>query len=147
MTQEEFKEMEDYVSKLDNQTLKHFIANMAWLQQKNPDVWKETLGDDYDSVKSPIWIQETKNYLWQEATRRGISVSDVQAEIYNIANKNTQDTITEMKSDSDFKALISKRKTQDQAKRVLGSILIAVVIIIAGLLIYKYVFKGNLNFA
>lgn len=147
MTQEEIKEIQDYVNKLDNQRLKYFLANISWLETKNPDVWKEAFGNEYDSVETPKLIQEFKNYSWQEASRRGISVSDVQSQIYEIAQKNTQDVLAGLKSDAEFQALFAKRQTQDQVKRVLGSILVALVIIIAGLLIYKYVFKGTLNFA
>lgn len=143
LSQQEITEINETLSKIDNDSLKKVIARIHWTDTTDATYWQTQLEGDY----SPQMVKDILNFLWQEVTRRGISVSEVQSEIYKIAQQSVEQNRADIKADADFQALVLKRGRQKQAGVIVRNIVIAIVIITALFLLYKYVLKGKLKFA
>jgi len=139
LTSDETKDLTDNLSKMDNESVKRAIAYITWAETISPEYWKNQLGDDYNQQR----VTDIKNFLWNDATKRGISVADVQAEIKTISQGDAVANIRHLKEDAIFKAISKKKSTN----KIIKNVLIVVVVVVAFVLIYKFLIKGKLNLA
>lgn len=138
LTEKEITDINETLSEMDNRELTLTIAYMHWVETTDPTFWQNELGDEY----SPQKVTDIKSFLWNEATKRGISVEEVRAAIRVMAQETLEENREQIKRSKLKSLLIKKEKTS----KIVKNIILAIIIVVVLFLIYKYVFKGKLNF-